>query len=400
MKYQILEKLIPAFEEKIAKFQRKFGKDSITYTKSEPYFEKKIDNYGSKYYVKVIDVEVEGHYQIEGYEFVASLEYIDEIGKNLVKKAPNTEEIPEIYYTRTKCDHCEVDRFRKYTILLKNKETGEYIQVGKGCLREFLGVDIERSAAWFAFWDSIEDYIEEINKSHNNNFDKYYNLDDILEQTIAQKNVAGYISKAMVKAWMDKNCDPETDYYPTCPFTTTASIVWDIITEQKDNKTGKLIQPRYEVTDEIKEEVIKVKEFILNAETNDYLHNLKALLELKEISMKEIGLTASMVGYYIRENKKLEENNKPEIEKSNFVGNVGDKITITAKPECVFSSDSQYGMVYIYKFMQGKDIFTWKTNKDLQNVELTITGTIKAHNEYRGNKQTELTRCKTKILCN
>lgn len=397
MKYQIIEKLMPIFEEKIAKFQKKFGKDSITYSKSEPYLETRSE-YGVNRKVKVVDVDIEGHYQIEGYEFIASLEYVEEVGKNLVKKAPNTEEIPEMYLTRNKCDHCGVERFRKYTVLLKNKETGEYIQCGKSCIKEYLGIDIEKSATWFSFWGSFDEYLEEITKSGSlNNYDLYYNLDDILEQTVAQKNKAGYISKATVRNWYNEN-DPEGEFDLTCPFKTTASVVYEIITEQKDFKTGALLQPRYEVTDEIKAEVETIKEFILKAESSDYVNNLKIFLEMKEIPCKEIGLVTSMVGYYIRETKKLEEKNRPEIEKSDYVGQVGDKITIIAKPECIFSTESQYGMVYIYKFKQGKDEFIWKTSKDLQDIELTITGTIKAHNNYKGSKQTELTRCKTSII--
>ena len=401
MKYQIIEKLIPVFEEKIQKFQRKFGKDSITYSKSEPYLETRSE-YGVNKKVKVVDVDIEGHYQITGYEFIASLEYISKLGKNLIKKAPNTEEIPLIFRSRNCCDHCNTNRPRKYTVLLKNKETGVWVQVGKDCLKEYLGVDIEKSAAWFSFWGSFDEYMEEINKSGSfNHHDFYYSIDEVLEQTVAQKNKEGYISKSMVIEWYNKN-DPEGDLDLTCPFDTTASVIYTIMTEQKDFRTGELIRPKYEITDEIKTEVQTIKDFIMNSESTDYVNNLKTLMEMKDIPCKELGLAASIVGYYIRETKKEEERRireeLPESEKSQFVGNIGDRITVKGQLECVFSAESEYGMYYIYNFKVGKDNFVWKTSKDMRtDVDLEITGTVKAHNIFKNIRQTEITRVRTKI---
>lgn len=41
------------------------------------------------------------------------------------------------------------------------------------------------------------------------------------------------------------------------------------------------------------------------------------------------------------------------------------------------------------------DTVVWKTSKCLYVEDVTeITGTVKEHGEYRGEKQTELTRCK------
>lgn len=59
--------------------------------------------------------------------------------------------------------------------------------------------------------------------------------------------------------------------------------------------------------------------------------------------------------------------------------------------------ENQFGVTYVYKFTTEEgNIFTWKTGKSLRVSEgaITLKGTIKAHNEFRGAKETELTRCK------
>ena len=56
----------------------------------------------------------------------------------------------------------------------------------------------------------------------------------------------------------------------------------------------------------------------------------------------------------------------------------------------------------VYKMTDGQGhIFIWKTSKYLPHEEThgaLMTGTVKAHSEYSGEKQTDLTRCKVKAV--
>ena len=65
--------------------------------------------------------------------------------------------------------------------------------------------------------------------------------------------------------------------------------------------------------------------------------------------------------------------------------------------KCVTSWETDFGITRIYKLI-GADgnVYTWKTGKYLDDTtnEMSITGTVKAHTEFRGIKQTELTRCR------
>lgn len=65
------------------------------------------------------------------------------------------------------------------------------------------------------------------------------------------------------------------------------------------------------------------------------------------------------------------------------------------------SWDGEFGYTYLYKFTDEQgNIFTWKTGKWVsdtdeitEDLRVNLKGTVKAHSEYKGEKQTELTRC-------
>ena len=68
------------------------------------------------------------------------------------------------------------------------------------------------------------------------------------------------------------------------------------------------------------------------------------------------------------------------------------KVVLTA----VHTFDGTYGMTTIYTFKRDEDVLVWMTSscKDIEvGDELLLTGTIKSHDEYKGVKQTKLSRC-------
>lgn len=66
-----------------------------------------------------------------------------------------------------------------------------------------------------------------------------------------------------------------------------------------------------------------------------------------------------------------------------------------------FSFDGYYGTSYCYRFLHGTNVVTWFTSKCFNieaGAEVTISGTVKKFDEYKGEKQTVLTRCTVKDL--
>lgn len=103
-----------------------------------------------------------------------------------------------------------------------------------------------------------------------------------------------------------------------------------------------------------------------------------------------------------RERQEAEEKARKAISK--HIGQVGDKLdlTVTLEKRAWFDVPSfrGYGMdtMYVYTFRDEQgNALVWKTGKGLvfeSGEKVHLTGTIKNHDEYDGEKQTTLTRCK------
>lgn len=385
MKYTILRDLLPIFEQKMEKYMKKFKNyGTFSYLKSNTYIcEDKNSNYYGHW---LVDLDVTAAYKIGGYEFVAALEWIDEAKENLIKKISNDVYVPEIYKTRRECDHCKTKRLRKATIILKNIQTEEYIQVGKSCVKDYIGYDLGNYAAYLTFFVDLESYLASCEIDTLAKIRPQYNLVEVLEQTFAEVNAHGYISKAKAI-----ECDCDSTAYKIC------SMFFGV----KDVYTGDLIYPKYTSFDlTVKEEISNLFDFYKNyqpEEKNDYVDNIKTILKTDWIDSNNIGLVVSSIGTKLR--IEAEKQSLAEKIKSDYIGKVGDKIRFIAKPECLFSADSAYGYYHIYRMSVNGNEVIWKTTKQLEkNVNLEFIATIKAHSDYKGVKQTEITRAKTKLV--
>ena len=86
---------------------------------------------------------------------------------------------------------------------------------------------------------------------------------------------------------------------------------------------------------------------------------------------------------------------------SEYIGKVGEKIEVEAVFEKKFTYETNYTYYgetnYILKFKANGNTVVWKTSswQDLEEGKTyKVKGTVKEHSEYRGDKQTVLTRCK------
>lgn len=169
----------------------------------------------------------------------------------------------------------------------------------------------------------------------------------------------------------------------------------------KCNGSGIMFRNEYERTAEV-EELLKAK-----AEK-------KAEEKRKKIAEAE-AKRAEEEAKRQAEIQKRREQEAAEKAKSQFVGNVRDRITIEIVNHHSFSYETVYGYSYIH-IMKDADgnVYKWSTGNSLgyevepdrpnasdwhhidEDEHFTIIGTIKEHAEYKGTKQTVLTRCKIK----
>ena len=374
--YTMDASLVAKFEDKLAKFTKKFnkyGNGTITYEKSEPRMEE-IDHRK----VLVVDITVDASYQISGYEFIALLEWNDSTKCNLVKSAQPEITIPNEYRFSTSCEHCNTLRMRKYTVLLRNVESGEFKQVGKACVKDYLGRDMTDYASYLSFFDSLDDEHESLCRG-GYSATVAFTFDEIVLQTLEYVRRFGYMSKS--KSY-------------ECEMPATSTRIFNALNKMT-NYYGELIEEEYPITESSVETLGLIKDWILHLDdsNSDYYYNLKVLMDSSYIENKNLGLAVSAVGSYLREMGKKEDAKREVV--SNYVGNVGERIEITTTPECVYEGENDFGYYYIYKMVVGDDVLVWKTNKWLTpETEITLKATVKGHSEYRGVKQTELTRGK------
>lgn len=384
MKATIIAELLPKLDEKIATLEKKILKQggTVIYTKSQPY--RQSNKESKQYSQEVVDVEVEASYQISGWEFIASLEYID--GTNLVKGTGAVENIPERYIHSNICEHCKTDRARKYTILLRNTETGEFRQVGKSCVKDYIGIDAKHYLSYLSWFDSLESYVETLEHEIGGGYSIAYDVEDIIEQTLAEAQHYGYISKSSVAEHSGES---------------TSSVIYYIMTGLMPTYNTERSYERYEISEEQKALAKSVIDFVLAIENpTDYERNLQVLINAGYVTRKNLGLAVSIYGYYLRQTKVAKE--KQEISNSEWIGEIGQRVVITAKPELITSYETEYGYIYVYRFVENGNVFIWKKSgtfgewvKDryvpYEDV-ITFKATVKDHTEYKGIKQTIIAR--------
>ena len=82
---------------------------------------------------------------------------------------------------------------------------------------------------------------------------------------------------------------------------------------------------------------------------------------------------------------------------SQHIGKVGDRINFKGSFSKVFdqAGETDWGTTFVYKLVdENGNVFTWKTGSCLPDEFDSVKGTVKEHKEFRGIRQTELTRCK------
>lgn len=80
---------------------------------------------------------------------------------------------------------------------------------------------------------------------------------------------------------------------------------------------------------------------------------------------------------------------------SNYLGVVGEVLNLTVVFVRSHAVDTQFGTSYINIFKKGQDVIVWKTGVTfIEGKTYDIKGRVKELNEYKGAKQTVLTRCK------
>ena len=389
MKYAIFEGNIDRLEKKLKRISNKckvYGCD-FRYEQTGEEFRELKDEKGNKYTARFVLVEAEGTAVINDWEFVAELEHTEK--GNIITGVAGIE-VPERYYTTTPvCEHCNSKRYRKNTYIVRNKTTGEFKQVGKSCLKDFThGMSAEAVTQYMSLFDTL---IEGETPEPGCSYQRYVNTKEYLSYVAETIRHFGYTRSS------DEGISTAIralDFYD-------AAHGRAVTKEYLQDLLDKMWSVNFDIDSDLTVKLVSdALAWVSEQEENsNYIHNLKTACSLEYVK-GNFGLYASLFPAY---NRDLERTAKRkavlDIEQSSeYVGEISNRITVKVQSvKCVTSWETDFGVTHIYKII-GADgnVYTWKTGKFIDDTvdEMSITGTVKAHTEFRGVKQTELTRCR------
>ncbi len=151
----ILEARVEEAQEHLKKLARKaqrYGTPRISWTLGEVREEERQDSNGRLAKVQYRDIilnELEAP-RVGDFQFIARLEHTD--AGTIIDSIPG-EELPKRFRSATReCEHCKHDRQRKHLFVVRDPE-GNLVQVGRTCLRDYMGTDSPASVAARFRWE-------------------------------------------------------------------------------------------------------------------------------------------------------------------------------------------------------------------------------------------------------
>jgi hypothetical protein len=354
---------------------------------------------------RVFDTTVSGQApKINGWEFIAVIQpALDEAGKalgNILRGVPGASvQVPAQYRNaQPACEHCHTARRRNETYIL-HSDAGDTKQVGRNCLRDFLGH--QSPEAYAAMAEMLLDAADLCRCSEDDDFcvsgrqqERFY-AEEILALAACSVRLNGWRSNATAREYGTLSTSGEVSNW-----------LWAKSAERQ--KWEKKLVPSDEDKATAKEVTEWLQQLSSREELNEYMYNLSILGQGATFTTKNFGLACSAIPTYLREMEQ-EINRRKRFESdanSQYIGTEGErieKLTLTL----VFTRDceSQYGVTHLYKFKDDAgNVCTWfasnvyfntATNQDINIGDtIVVTATVKGHEEYKGVKQTMLTRCK------
>jgi hypothetical protein len=278
------------------------------------------------------------------------------------------------------CDHCHTVRLRSTIFLVRHTTTGELKQVGRSCLKDFLGTSV---TPVFLDTDTMSADIDRMPGTGGRQWD----IESVLTYAWAVVAAHGW-TPTSAAGTRPATRDLVTDALIGGPHAR------DLLTSIADHlDQGQQMAAR--ILAELPEHL---------TDSSGYQANLAAVLRAGSISLKHLGLAVSAVNAWNRmvEHQVADEVRSQRRANVHHTGTVGESITLsgtvitaTRVPGYHYRSPDQALLVIDCGTAIAKTITSaaWAYPVE-RGDQLTITGTVKAHEEYRGVPQTVLTRPK------
>lgn len=384
---KILAYRLPEFEAKIAKFNKKAVRwelPEIKYQVTERFLDTRRvqdgeDQFGNPtlktIQVEAVRVEIQGEVpRLGGWAIHSKIQPSDVKGQNFVFTTANHAPIPSLRTCPMFCDHCQTKRLKKTAYFIRH-EDGRQMMVGATCLKDFLpSINVEDLISYMNNLGSIND---------DDGWDMdvprmawVYHLDDAILDAYVSIKKYGFVSKAKAE---ERCCGLPTSY--------------DIDPSRKRREE---LYKDVDVAAAKKElEGFKAHMLAKDSTGNDFIHNVQLCLQSEVIRPRLYGYLAAAVNVWMRDGdeKRLAAAGKA----GDWVGVIGERLNLKGlKIVRRHASEGTWGTTYIFGLVdEAGNHYTWFATRNIgePGKVLNLRGTVKDHNEFKGIKQTVITRC-------
>lgn len=331
-----------------------------------------IDEVGNKITATFIDVEVTGpDFSVGGHHVVTMADFDDVENPTFSDFADST--FAGYNEITRECEHCNTNRPRRKMFILENIETGNFIQVGKSCLKDYLGHSIFDATKGCGFWAQLKEEEESLYGDAIKSVDFGETVEHVVACAVRQIRANGYVSRAMSEEKMKKaTADDVRDTLsikPTDEEKAEAAIVIDWATAEYEFDA---------------DDAMKNSSFVLN---------ISNILEAGRVTNKMTGLAACLPAMKQRADDKAA---RDEVNgKSEHFGEIKKRENFDVEVVAVNYIEGTYGVTTLYTMLVGTNVAKWFSSRDVLNVgeKYTLKATVKDHDEFNGTKQTIITRC-------
>lgn len=303
--------------------------------------------------------------------------------------------VPTKYFSSNPCacDYCKTNRKRTKTYLVTNRATGEWKQLGKECLKLFAaGIDVDAIATFESFIKEAEDAANPGDKFFYGRGFKFVKVADALALACAVYRERGYLATRDFMGDPNDLCNKNIVQRKLAQQYGYNSDFLNITNSARDKIDAMAFRADINAAKDAMGDVEQLPD-------DPYYNNLKIIVANEYVPLNKLGFLVSIpkaIDRYKEEIRKQEEKERLAAE-SNYLGSVGEKISANfVSGREVACCETQFGLLHIYEFKDANgNTLVWKSSssKDIPESGV-VTGTVKAHEEYNGIKQTVILRAK------
>ena len=321
--------------------------------------------------VEVHDIEVSGAdtaVMVGGWEFAAKL---TPHGDANIISGPGAEAVPARFRTcRIGCEHCNAERKRSDTFLLRHLDSGAFKQVGRTCLTSFTQVaTAEKLANLFEYADTVYKFLlgyrDNEGAVHEAGNTAAYSLTTAVALALKADN-GQYVSKAKAEERGIRS---------------TKDGAWELLHEGTH-----LTEAEEEAAEALIAEALALPD-----DGSEYLHNLLTVLRSGYVTRKTFGVGVSVIAAVNRARRKAVA--AKEAAASQHVGTVGERKVFEGVVTNRFGYSTQFGYTekVILRTAEGNVLVANNLPGEIGDT-VRLKATVKEHSEFRGVRQTVLAR--------